>query len=120
MQLKNKLNTKSYFALSFLNTSQYYVFLRDDVQLSIFISFYAGIVLNQYILAFVVSDLTGIEQNKGLLPTWLLGMFKPITLFIAFYIALSHSIENVHVFVAIYIFQLIILVISIKRIVKKN
>jgi hypothetical protein len=119
MQLKNKLKLKTYMALSIVNASQYYWFL-GEVKPSLFVSFFAGIVLNQYILAIIVSDLTGIESNKTLFPTWLLGMFKPITLFASFYMALSHSIENVHIFVEIYIFQLIILIISIKRIVKKN
>lgn len=119
MQLKNKLKVKTYILLSLINMSQYFLFLKE-VNSRIFLIYYFGIILNQYILALIVSDLTGIEKNKTLFPTWLLGILKPMTLIGAFYVAIGHSVVNTHIFVEIYIFQLIILVISIKRIVKKN
>jgi hypothetical protein len=119
MQLKNKLKIKPYLGLTIINISQYY-FIREEVLPSTFIAFFMGVVLNQYILGMLVSSMTGIEENTSLIPTWMLGILKPLTLFGAFYVALDQSIENVLIFLEIYIFQLIILVISIKRIVKKN
>lgn len=119
MQLKNKLNIKTYIVLSILNFSQY-IFIKENVNINTFIIFYTGILLNQYVLAIIVSDLTGIDTNKGLIPTWTLAFIKPLTLFCSFYYAMRENLDYILIFIEIYIFQLIILVISIKRIVKKN
>lgn len=82
--------------------------------------FFFAILLNQCFLFRVVADMTGVTNNKGLIPTWLMAILKFIILVITLLLAV-HNFENrIHIVVGIYIFQLIILVISTKRIVKKN
>jgi len=82
--------------------------------------FLVSILLNQYLLAVFVADLTGIEVNTSILPTWLCGSLKLLVLVAGFYYALRGTKNKALILVFLYIFQLIILGISTKRVVKNN
>ena len=64
--------------------------------------------------------MTGMQTNRSIFPTWLQGILKFLILITAILAALHKFEDKAHIIVGIYIFQLIILVISTKRIVKKN
>lgn len=119
MQIKNKLYIKRYVigtALNFAWTP--YIFEIQNI--SLILSFLLCILLNQYFLAIVVADLTGVEENQSFIPTWLCAALKMIVLMLGFYWTLKNT-EDLELFVVLfYKIQLIILVLSIKRIVKKN
>lgn len=96
--------------LSFFNAADY-----------LFISlFYGAILLNHYFLFSVVAAMTGIQTKRSIFPIWLQAILKFLLLIGAILSAMHKFEDKVHIIVGIYIFQLIILVISTKRIVKKN
>jgi hypothetical protein len=119
MQIRNKLYLERYVigtVLNFVWTP--YVFGFQNI--SLVLAFLLSILLNQYFLAIVVADLTGVEENHSCLPTWLCAALKLIVLMLGFYWTLENT-EDLEVFVVLfYKIQLIILVLSIKRVVKKN
>ena len=102
-----------------INLSQIPLFFIES-EFSIVGFFFAGVLLNQYMLYIVVADLTGIKKNTTILPTWLCASTKLLTLMLAFGVAISQTEQKELILLEMYIFQLIILVISTKRIVKKN
>ncbi len=119
MQIKNKLYSKKYVIGTILNVLWTpYIFGLHN--LATIFAFLICILLNQYFLAIVVADITGIEKNSSLFPTWLCGALKLLILVLGFYIAMKTIPNMEHFLVLIYIFQLIILVLSTKRVVKKN
>lgn len=119
MQIKNKLYINKYVFGTILNLT-WAGFMFGLAQLPIILAFMIAILLNQYFLAIVVSDLTGVDENTGLIPTWMCGALKLIILVLGFLIAMKNTVNQELFLVLIYIFQLIILVISTKRVVKKN
>lgn len=67
-----------------------------------------------------MSDMLGIRVNSTIIPSWLLLALKLFFLVIAFYIAVLKFGNSSIILVFSYIFQLIILAISTKRVVTKN
>ena len=118
MQIRNKLDTNKYAIGTMLNIIGIIV-VFNFVEFPVLMVFLSGVLLNHYLMALVVADLTGIEKNTSLVPTWLCGMLKLLILFGVFTFGMVYT-ENRELFlVFIYIFQLIILALSIKRVVKK-
>lgn len=107
------------FVGTLLNLSQLILLFSPKEYLAVS-CFFIGILLNQYMLYLVVADLTGIKKNTTILPTWFCAMAKLVVLIIAFGVALNYTSQKELILVEMYIFQLIILVISTKRVVKKN
>lgn len=105
--------------LTVLNISQIY-FLFSTPDYPVMVLFFLGIIFNQYLLFIVVGDLTGVYPNVSLMPTWFCASLKLLALLTAFGFAMSYTQDNELILLEIYIFQLIILVLSIKRVVKKN
>lgn len=119
MQIRNKLKVNKYVIGTILNLVwALSVFGLEN--LALLISFLIAILLNQYFLAIVVADLTGIEENTSFFPTWLCGALKLVLLMLGFYWTLKNTLDLELFVVLFYKFQLIILVLSIKRVVKKN
>lgn len=119
MQIKNKINRKKYLigtSLNIILISQ--VFTNPNILVGLV--FLMCVIVNQFLLAIVVSDLTGVDKNYSIMPTWLAGILKLLVLLCGFYYAMSSTVEKELFLVLIYIFQLIILVLSIKRVVEKN
>ncbi|MAX67926.1 MAG: hypothetical protein QF441_15180 [Bacteriovoracaceae bacterium] len=119
MQIRNKLKVNWYVFGTMLNILWAIIFLGFE-KTPFLLAFILMILLNQYFLAIIVSDMTGIEKNTSLIPTWMCGALKLLVLVVAFYFGIRLYPASTLFLVGIYIFQLIILVISIKRIVKKN
>jgi hypothetical protein len=119
MQIKNKLHVKRYVFGTIFNLS-WSITVFGLVSTPLILTFMFCILLNQYFLAIVVSDLTRIDVNTSILPTWLCGALKLVVLVMGFFVAMKYTVNMEHFLVLIYIFQLIILVISTKRVVKKN
>ena len=119
MQIKNKLHLNRYVIGTILNISiVYYSFGLEKFALGLF--FLTCVIMNQLMLGILAADITGIEKNTTKIPTSLLGALKLLILIFAFYYAMSNT-QNMAIFlVIIYIFQLINLVLSIKRVIKKN
>ena len=65
-------------------------------------------------------DMTGMVQNQSIISTGVMALAKFLILAFGILFAVHYIPQQVHIIVGIYIFQLIILVISTKRIVKKN
>ena len=119
MLVINNLKLPIFIFLSLLNLGQIAYFFEKSEYIHVLI-FYFGIMLNQAMLFVVVADIIGIEKNTSFIPTWLMAPFKLILLVMAFLYAFSHTSEKELILVEMYIFQLIILVLSTKRVVKKN
>jgi len=111
MQLRNNIKLVTYIIL----TSISYLTALYNIQNILVISlFYLGIVLNQYFLYKYCLFFLGVTENKGKIPTFLYGLMKLVILVISFVFAMQ-SVKNIELFlIFIYIFQLIILVLSIK------
>lgn len=92
----------------------------DPTQYTLVIGYYMAILLNQYFLIEVVGDMTGLFSNSSLIPTWLMAVLKLLILITGVLVAVHYLPNHVHIIMGIYIFQLIILALSTKRIVKKN
>ncbi len=119
MQLKSKIHVNRYLIGTTVNVLLIgYVFPIESY--IVIFTFFCSVLLNQYFLAVIVADVTGVEKNTGLIPTSVCTVLKLLTLLLGFYYAMSNTVKMEFFLVSIYIFQLIILVISTKRIVKKN
>ena len=118
MQISNKLNISKYFIGSLGNILLGLYFFAYSHVLVFFI-FYFSVILNQYFLAIFVAELTGVDKNKTRIPTAFLGILKLLLLIFAFSYALIYAPGKELYFVLIYTFQLIILALSIKRVIKK-
>lgn len=111
MQLKNSVKLTTYIGLTLIS----YIIAIYKIQNSLVVSlFYLGIILNQYFLYKYCLFFLGVTENKGKIPTFLYGLMKLVVLVISFVFAMQ-SVKNIELFlIFIYIFQLIILVLSIK------
>jgi|SaaInlStandDraft_5_1057022.scaffolds.fasta_scaffold50302_3 hypothetical protein len=118
MQIKNKLNLKRYAIGTIANISIVFLVFGSE-NLLVGLLFLTCVVLNQFILAVIVADATGIETNTSIVPVPLLAGLKLFLLIGAFYFAMSNTVGKELFLILIYIFQLINLVLSIKRVVKK-
>lgn len=117
--IKNSFHLKILIPLTLINLSSVYFFI-DPAQRVLMVAYFMAILLNQIFLLIIVADMTGIASNHTLLPTWLMALAKFLILAFGILVAVHYIPEKVHIIIGIYIFQLIILVISTKRIVKKN
>ncbi len=119
MQIRNKIHIGKYLIGTILNVLQsLYFFAAKDYP--VLVLFYVTVLVNQYFLVIFAADFLGVEENKTMLPTSIYGILKLVVIIFGFYYAMSNT-ENMEVFLVLtYIFQLIILVLSTKRVVKKN
>ena len=116
--IKNSLDISQYLLLTMLSVSGILLFI-DPQHYLLMLGFLSAIILNQYFLFVVVGEMTGIAKNTTHIPTWILAISKFIILIIGVLVAVHKLPNRVHIIVGIYIFQLIILALSTKRIVKK-
>lgn len=119
MQIKNNIHLKRYLLGSTINLLLFSL-MFELLEFLTVLYFFFGIFLNQYLLIIIVADITGIGKNKTFLPTYLLTILKLLVLLGIMAYAMTNTSKKEHFLVGIYIFQLIILAISTKRIVKKN
>ncbi len=119
MQIRNKIYIRKYVFGTILNLL-WPPFLFGFEALPYVLMFFIAIFLNQYFLIIVGADLLGIEKNRGILPTWLCALLKLVILIIGFYVFMK-IVPGKEIFVVLlYKIQLIIFVLSIKRVVKKT
>jgi hypothetical protein len=119
MQIRNSLKLKVLIPLTVLNLSQVPV-LFEKPEWYIVLIFMLSVYLNQLFLFIVIGDMTGVRQNHSRFPTGLLAISKFLILIVAFCYAAYKLEDKLLILLEMYIFQLIILVLSTKRIVKKN
>ena len=119
MQIKDSLYINRYSIGTLVNIIflLYTIGFESVIYLAIF---FMCILLNQLFLIMFGIDLVGLKKINFILPTPLLGVLKLLILILAFYIGLEFMSDKIVFLVISYIFQLIILVLSTKRIVKKN
>jgi len=119
MPIKNKIHLKRYVLGTILNFGSLF-FALGVKNIDVLLVFMLCILLNQLFLLIFGIKLLNIEKFDFFIPTPLLIIFKLLLLGIAFYYGYI-KVKNMIIFLVIsYIFQLIILTISTKRIVKKN
>lgn len=120
MQIRNSINLRRYLMGTFLNLLFLLkIFELNNFDLHVALFFLALIGLSQICLILFGGAMIGYETPKFFSPT-LFGILKFILVIVAFYFALKKAESLILFLVLSYIFQLIILVISIKRVVKKN
>ena len=117
--IKNSFHLLILIPLTLLNFSAV-IYFFDSSQLLVMIAYFLAILLNQVFLLIVVYDMTGMVQNQSIISTGVMALAKFLILAFGILFAVHYIPQQVHIIVGIYIFQLIILVISTKRIVKKN
>lgn len=117
--VRSSLRLWIYIPLSILNALLIIKFI-DTTHYLLMFSYFLTVQLNQYFLVVVVADMTGSFENNSLIPTWLMAVTKLLILIAGILVAVHYLPNKVHIIVGIYIFQLIILAISTKRVVKKN
>ena len=119
MQIRNSLYIKRYVLGTFLNFFILLIFFYPD-NIKVYIFFVLCILLNQFFLHQFGLKFLGLTSSRSFIPAPLLVVSKFLALILAFMYALKFAPHSVHFLVLSYIFQLIILVISTKRVVKKN
>lgn len=102
--------------LNYLLTTIYF----KDQSLLVVALFFICMLLNHYFLILFGLKLLKLKTFKWNIPAWFYAVIKITLLVAGFYMALSTLGKNSIYVLITYIFQLIILVISIKRVVKKN
>ena len=117
MQIRNKIYIKKYVLGTFLNFFCSTLGLGIN-NLSVIIIFFLCLVLNQFFLIAFGAKSLGLDKGSIFLPTPVLVIGKLLLLAFAFNFALIKLGNMVAFLVISYIFQLIILAISTKRIVK--
>ncbi len=118
MQIKNNFHVFRYTIFSLINIC-FLIYFFGLHQLANIFSFYICLILNQYFLIIGLADLLEISKNS-VFPSWLSLMLKLLILIFAFWWGMKKLPGSIVFLIGSYIFQLIILVISTKRIVKKN
>ncbi|MBD66948.1 MAG: hypothetical protein CME62_17225 [Halobacteriovoraceae bacterium] len=108
-----------YILASLANWCFLIIFCGTEELLTTFL-FLLCIVFNQLCLAIVIADMIELAPNKTIFPTWLLALLKFLILIAAFIFGLFYLEKYVIFLLLSYLFQLIILVLSTKRVVKKN
>lgn len=119
MQIRNSLKFKLLIPLTIINLSQV-PFVFEKSEWSVVIVFMLGVYLNQLFLFIVIGDMTGVRKNHSFLPTGLMAISKFLVLIAAFGYGAYKLEDKLLILLEMYIFQLIIFVLSTKRIVKKN
>lgn len=119
MQIENSVNTQKYAIGTFLNLT-FLMSTFEPEKFGVALSFMLLVVLSQLCLVLFGLKLLGFENMRTVLPGPVLGILKLALLVMAFFFALRYTENKVLFLVLSYTFQLIILVISIKRVVKKN
>jgi hypothetical protein len=92
----------------------------ETTEFNIGIIFMLCVYLNQLFLFIVIGDMTEVRKNTSIIPTPLLAVLKFLILIAACCYAAAKLEDKLLILLEMYIFQLIILVISTKRVVKKN
>lgn len=119
MLLSNVIQIDKYAIGTFLNFILTLLFFSVGEINTIF-TFFTLLVISQACLLLFGMRFLGINFISVPIPTFILGIAKLMLLVIAFFIGLNKLGDYGNFLVITYIFQLIILAISIKRIVKKN
>lgn len=119
MQLKNKINLKWYVIGTLVNycAAIYFLGIENIERVAFFLLL---LLLNQYFLFLFGVTLLRIEKLRFAIPPFVLGLLKFAFLILAFLYGFKYMEKQVLFLLVYYIFQLIILVISIKRVIKKN
>ena len=119
MQIKDSLYLKRYLIGTLINILVTGAIVGSP-SLIYFLIFFVCVLMNQLFLIIFGIDLVGLEKVKFIIPTPLLGVLKLLVLILGFYIGIEFMGDKIAFLVISYIFQLINLVLSTKRIVKKN
>lgn len=115
--LFKKINFKLYFLLTACNLLISYFLLEEPYHFILVVLFLAFLV-NQFLLFYVVQNLIGPNEDRYKRTMAFLGKFLSLGL-VFVYIVINYP-NKILLFLIIYIFQLIILIISNKRITKSN
>lgn len=120
MLLLNKIKIKWYLLGTIMNFGLMLKFI-GVMHWPILVFFTFGIVVNHYLLAASLLGSYDEEYRKTLkIPPAILGVMKIMFIFLTFWIVLRALPENQILVVFSYIFQLLILALSIKRVEEKN
>jgi hypothetical protein len=112
MQLKNKFKLKMYFVLSAIS---YLVAISFFTQYFIVLTLvYLLIMLSQYLLLHSVAVMLNIQNSKNKKHVFYL-LLKMLLLLLVFFVASRQSGHVLYISIGIYTFQLIILILSIKK-----
>ncbi len=116
MHLKNKINLLIYIFGTCINILMFNYWVRD---INLMTGFVLCVVINHWLLIQFGSNLLGLTNESSKFSA-VAGIIKFFVLILAFVYVVQNSSENIVFIVGSYIFQLIILVISIKTIVEKT
>lgn len=113
MRLNNKVFAITiYFAALIANFS--FLMKTLETPIWVLVVFIMAILMNHTVLAFIASKINQNDINYSVVAVGVLG--KLFVLLFGFFIAMSHTDKSSIFLVGSYIFQLIILVLSITRI----
>ncbi len=122
MLITEKINVKRYTLLSFLLLICSFFLLRDDWDLIIYISIsFIAVIISHLMLIYLVGYLFGLAKQEGkkrnsTLKLMTLTFSKMSVLVLIFFVGSSFLGNRVIIPLSLYVFQLIIFVISIKNI----
>ncbi|MDA8792247.1 hypothetical protein N9N67_03315 [Bacteriovoracaceae bacterium] len=116
MYILKKINIRNYLFFTLANVIVIFMFITPLDAASIFLILLASIILNQLMLIYSVAIILKlVEVSAGNLKAIAMFILKAVVVGAGFYIVASKLPHYVLYAIVIYIFQLLILVISIKR-----
>ena len=119
MQLNSEFSINRYIIGTILNLNIAF-FMFEPHELVTVAIFFLTVLANQYCLYILVLGMLGYIKTKFRIPVPFYGFFKLVVIIFGFYYAMGKLDNKLLFLVFIYIFQLIILVLSNKRVIKKN
>jgi len=119
MQVSAEFSKNRYLAGTLINMFSALIFINPEHYVTLLI-FFITVLANQYFLYITVMGMLGELKYKFKIPAPVYGILKFVVIIFGFYYAMGRMVNKDLFLVSIYTFQLIILVLSIKRVMKKN